>query len=123
QRQFHRQLQAESLDGGCSGSVRTIKPPMATNTPSAMRPMARLCVRSLTSPPKYGPTNPPMLPTELMSAMPASAPVPCTNAELSDQIGPKIDASPIIAIVSDASAPGRLLTNAVATNPAQLMNA
>ena len=42
-----------------------------------------------------------MLPTELMSAIPAAAPAPFTTAVESVQNGPKIDASPTIAMVSD----------------------
>ena len=64
----------------------------------------------------YGPTKPPMLPIELISAIPAAAPAPCTNDVASVQNGPSIEVSPSIAIDSSTSDGTRPDTNAVAMN-------
>ena len=67
------------------------------------RPIVKLCVLSLMYPIREGPTNPPMFPTELMSAMPAAAPTPPIRDVARVQNGPNIEASPSIASDSAAS--------------------
>src|SRR4051794_16525786 len=93
----------------------------------AKSPIVKLRVVSLIAPSRYGPTNPPVLPTELISAIDAAAPMPAIVEAASAQNGPNIDASPAIAIDSvaidhtvplesvDSASPAALTTAATAT--------
>src|SRR5437764_412466 len=70
---------------------------------SDLSPIAKLCVASLIAPRRYGPTNPPVLPTEFTSAIDAAAAVfesADRDVVARAQNGPNIDANPIIAIDS-----------------------
>src|SRR5262249_9795361 len=104
-------------DGG-SGTARTNPPPNARRTPTKARPMLKPWVASLIHPNRYGPTKPPIFPTELTSAMPTGAPPPATTDVVSVQNGPNIDARPSIANEVSASDGMRLRVNALAANAA-----
>src|SRR5262245_4000617 len=89
--------------------------PVSISAAMTSRPAAKLCVASLTAPSRYGPTNPPVLPTELINAIAAAAPIPRAAPVAIAHNGPKIEARPIIAIdsaVTDAIVPTATVVDA-----------
>src|SRR5262245_55786854 len=75
------------------------------------------------APSRYGPTNPPVLPTALISAIDAAPPTPRTAAVASAQKGPNIEARPSIAIDSDATDDTTPLACVLRTRPVALTSA
>src|ERR1700733_9963668 len=60
-------------------------PAIAVTRAMKYSPPAKLCVVSFSQPTAMGPITPPRLPTELMSAIPAAAPLRLRNIDGSDQ--------------------------------------
>src|SRR5262249_46583406 len=79
-------------NGHFSRTSRTTEPPNTRIMAIDTRPAAKLCVASLMAPSRYGPTKPPVLPTEFTSAIAAAAPTPRIDEVASAQNGPYIDA-------------------------------
>src|SRR5438874_9947599 len=103
--------------------VRVVIAPINGHTASARSARAKLSVRLLTIPTRYGPRNPPRLPTELISAMPAAAPVPLRNSDDIAQNGPSVPQIPTAAKESAASSAAGILRYAAAVKPTAPVNA
>src|SRR5207302_9995544 len=96
-------------------STRT--PPVSISAAMARNPYAKLCVASLIAPSRYGPTKPPVLPTELTSAIEPAAATPRIIDVASAQNGPKTAARPIMASDNEATSASGPVPTAASTRP------
>src|SRR5262249_12762101 len=92
--------------------------PAIRNSANTTSPHVKLFVRVRTQPIRLGPTKPPRFPTELMSAIPAAAPVPANDSEDIAQNGPRVPHMPAAARESAASSSTGLVVRPAPINPA-----
>src|SRR6267142_4120803 len=100
-----------------SRTVSTSAAPAASIAAMTNSATEKLCVASVIAPSMYGPTKPPVFPTELTSAIDAAAPTPPIVDVVSAQKGPNIDARPSMAIDSVTTDQAMPVDAALSTSP------
>jgi len=98
--------------------MERIRTPISSKAPPRIQSdILILPVLSFTAPTRVGPTNPPRLPTELISAISPAAAVPLKNVVERAQKGPIADFNPTKAIISATIAKYGFYNHALKPNP------